>query len=115
MHEIGIANEIIRAGQVEVTLRPGSTLCRIGIRIGVLAGVDIDALNFAFQALTQGTELSNVDFDVQICPRRNRCLACSTEFESAMYCEPCPKCASPDAMLIGGSELDLSYVEVEEA
>jgi len=114
MHEIGIASEVIRAGQVEASRRIGARIVRIGIRIGVLSGVDRDALDFAFTALTQGTELSEVDFEIQSCPRRDRCLACKHEFESALYSEPCPKCGSVETILAGGDELDLSYVEVEE-
>jgi hydrogenase nickel incorporation protein HypA/HybF len=115
MHEIGIANAIIEAGQTEAARRPGSRLIRIGIRVGTLAGVDSDALRFAFAALTQGTELDAVDFEIQSRPRRDRCLDCGREFESGLYCDPCPSCASQRGVLVGGDELDLAYVEVEEA
>jgi hydrogenase nickel incorporation protein HypA/HybF len=115
MHEIGIANEIIKAGLAEVALRPGSTLCRVGVHIGILAGVDLEALRFAFDALTRGTNIEDVEFDLLSCPRRNRCLQCSNEFETDVYCKACPCCSSNEAALIGGEELDLAYVELEEA
>jgi hydrogenase nickel incorporation protein HypA/HybF len=115
MHEIGIANAIIEAGQAEAARHAGSKLVRVGIRIGALAGVDTDALRFAFTALTQGTELDAVDFEIQNCPRRNRCLDCDHEFESALYSDLCPCCASESVVLVGGDELDLAFVEVEEA
>jgi hydrogenase nickel incorporation protein HypA/HybF len=115
MHEIGIANAIIEAGLAEAARRSGSKLVRIGIRVGTLAGVDSDALCFAFTALTQGTELDAVDFEIQSCPRRNRCLDCAHEFETAIYSDRCPRCASEMIALVGGEELDLAYVEVEEA
>jgi hydrogenase nickel incorporation protein HypA/HybF len=114
MHEIGIANSIIEAGQMEAARRPGSKLVRIGIRVGSLAGVDSDALRFAFTALTQDTDLDAVVFEIQSCPRRDRCLDCDREFESGLYCDPCPSCASQRVVLVGGDELDLAYVEVEE-
>ncbi|MEI9977597.1 MAG: hydrogenase maturation nickel metallochaperone HypA [Edaphobacter sp.] len=115
MHEIGIANAIIEAGQAETARHAGSKLLRIGVRIGTLAGVDNDALRFAFAALTQGTQLDGVGFEIQSCPRRNLCLGCGHEFESALYSEPCPRCASEQIILAGGEELDLAYVELEEA
>lgn len=115
MHEIGIANAIIEAGQTEAARRAGSKLLRIGVRVGILSGVDNDALRFAFAALTQGTNLDAVDFEIQSCPRRNRCLECDCEFESGVYSDPCPRCASERSILAGGEELDLAYVEVEEA
>ncbi len=115
MHEIGIANSIIEAGQIEAARLAGSTLLRIGIRVGTLAGVDSDALRFAFAALTQGTDLASVDFEIQSCPRRNQCLDCDEVFETALYSDPCPCCGSEKSILVGGEELDLAYVEVEEA
>lgn len=114
MHEIGIANSIIEAGQAEAARRTGSKLVRVGIRIGVLSGVNNDALRFAFTALTQGTELDTVDFEIQNCPRINRCLDCGHEFESAIYSDPCPCCASQAITWVGGDELELAYVDVEE-
>lgn len=115
MHEIGIANEIIKAGLAEAALRQGSTLRRVGVHIGILAGVDLDALRFAFDALTRETTLQCVEFDLLSCPRRNRCMNCTNEFETGIYCAPCPSCGSGSAALIGGEELDLAYVELEEA
>jgi hydrogenase nickel incorporation protein HypA/HybF len=115
MHEVGIANAILEAGQLEQARRPGSTLVKIGVRIGALAGVDIDALRFAFTALTQGTDLDGTCLEVEARPRRNCCLACGHEFESELYSAPCPACASDNVVLAGGDDLDLAYVELEEA
>jgi len=115
MHEVGIANSVIEAGQIEAARYTGSKLVRIGVRIGTLAGVDTDALRFAFTALVKGTDLDAVDFEIQSCRRRNRCLECDCEFESDLYSNPCPDCASERSILVGGDELDLAYVEVEEA
>ncbi len=115
MHEVGIANSILEAGQAEAARLAGSKLIRIGIRVGILAGVDSDALRFALTALTQDTELDTVGFEIESCPRRDRCLDCDREYESGLYSDPCPACGSQRVVLVGGDELDLSYVEVEEA
>lgn len=114
MHEIGIANSIIEASQAEAARRAGSKLIRVGIRIGALSGVNRDALSFAFTALTQGTDLDEVGFEIEYCSRRDRCLCCGHEFESEIYSNPCPVCAAQETVLVGGNELDLAYVEVEE-
>ncbi len=115
MHEIGIASAIIEAGQAEAARLQGSRLVRVGVRIGALAGVDSDALRFAFTALTRDTELDTVVFEIEGRPRRDRCLDCDQEFESGIYSNPCPVCGSERLLLVGGDELDLAYVEVEEA
>ena len=114
MHEVGIASSVIEAGQVEVRRRHGATLIRVGIRVGVLSGVNVEALRFAFTALTQGTDLETVGFEIRDCGRRDRCLGCGHEFDSELYSTPCPRCSSVESVLIGGDELDLEFVEVEE-
>ncbi|ACO34401.1 MULTISPECIES: hydrogenase maturation nickel metallochaperone HypA [Acidobacterium] len=115
MHEVGIANAILEAAQTEVARLAGTRLTRVGVRIGVLSGVDIDALEFALAALRKGTELEKIDVELQKCPRRNRCAKCGCEFETDLYSEPCPSCANEQVQLIGGEELELAFVEVDEA
>jgi hydrogenase nickel incorporation protein HypA/HybF len=114
MHEIGIADAILEAAQNEARRRKGAILISIGVRVGVLSGVDEEALRFAFTALTLDTNLQEVIFEVLSCNRRNRCLDCGHEFETPLYVAPCPCCRSEKIALAGGDELDLAYVEVEE-
>jgi hydrogenase nickel incorporation protein HypA/HybF len=114
MHEIGIASAILEAAQTETGRRKNATLIRVGVRVGVLSGVDNEALRFALTALTLGTDLETVVFEIQSCNRRNRCLDCGDGFESKLYAVPCPCCKSENLALAGGDELDLAYVEVEE-
>lgn len=114
MHEVGIANSILEAGRAEAGRLAGARLKRIGVRVGVLSGVDLQALEFALMALRMGTDLEDLEIDLQSCPRRNRCAKCGCEFETALYSEPCPSCGSEQAQLIGGEELELAFVEVDE-
>ena len=48
MHEVGIASEILRASHAEAARRPGARLVAVKVRIGVLAGVDADALRILY-------------------------------------------------------------------
>lgn len=114
MHEVGIAQSILDAGKAEAELLAGARLKRIGVRVGVLSGVDLQALEFALTALRAGTDMEAVEIDVQSCPRRNRCAGCGCEFETALYSEPCPGCAGEHARLVGGEELELAFIEVDE-
>lgn len=114
MHEIGIVDAILEAAQTEAGRRKGAILISIGVRVGALSGVDKEALRFAFTALTLGTDLQEVRFEILSCNRRNRCFDCSQEFETPMYVAPCPCCRSEKIAFAGGDELDLAYVEVED-
>lgn len=118
MHEVGIASSILEASHRELELRPGSTLVSIGVRVGVLSGVDIDALRFAFECIVAGTEDENVRFVTESCPRTNRCESCERDFPSPAASPfldaPCPHCGSSQTKFVSGDELDLTFVELEE-
>ena len=114
MHEVGIAQSILEAGRIEADRLAGARLKRIGVRVGVLAGVDLQALEFALMAIRAGTELEEVEIDLQSCPRRNHCATCSIDFETKLYSEPCPSCGNQQVRLIGGEELELAFIEVDE-
>lgn len=118
MHEVGIANSILEAGHATTDQRPGAKLIGIGVRIGVLSGVDVDALRFAFECLTAETDDEHVVFTTEQCPRVNRCDACGHEFESLLASPftdaPCPRCHNVHTSFVSGDQLDIAFVEVEE-
>jgi hydrogenase nickel incorporation protein HypA/HybF len=118
MHEVGIASSILEAGHQEAARRPGAKLMGIGVRIGILSGVDIDALRFAFECITADTEDKKVVLTAESCPRRNRCQDCAHEFTSPPASPftdaPCPRCHSARTSFVSGDQLDIAFVEVEE-
>ncbi|MES2220603.1 MAG: hydrogenase maturation nickel metallochaperone HypA [Acidobacteriota bacterium] len=114
MHEVGIASEILHASQAEAACRPGARLVAVTVRIGVLAGVDSDALQFAWDVMSQQAESYPVTLRIESMPRRNRCQNCGCEFVTEMYSEPCPECSSDKSTLVSGDEMQLASVEVEE-
>ncbi len=114
MHELGIANSVLEAVSTEMRRYPGSYPCKVGIRIGEMAAIDQDALRFCFEAIIQETDLALLELAIEFCPRRHRCQACKCEFIVRDYDSRCPQCASLETTCIGGDELELAYLEVEE-
>ena len=114
MHEMGIAYSVLAAVRTEAKRRPGQTPCKVGVRIGELAALDPEALRFCFEAITRDTELQSLELEIEICPFRFRCLACGHEFVVQNYDSQCPQCADMKTECIGGQELDLAYLEVED-
>lgn len=115
MHEMGIANSILDGVAAELRRRPGSRAVKVGVRIGEFAGVDPDALNFAFEALTLDTPLARVKLDIEYVAPRSRCRDCEREFEVHNYELLCPACGSLSTDRISGDELLFTYLEIEEA
>lgn len=114
MHELGIAEETLAAIQREAERYPNTRAIRAGLRIGELAGVDISALKFAFDAILPGSSCEGMKVEMEYVLRKHRCSDCGTEFIVRNYELNCPQCRSSLTRCISGEELDLAFVEVEE-
>ena len=114
MHEMSIAESLLDAVQAELAHRPGAVPCTLGVRIGELAAIDPEALRFSFEILVQGGPLQSLQLEIETCPRRHRCHTCAREFVVANYDFRCPQCGDEKTECIGGDELSIAYLEVEE-
>jgi hydrogenase nickel incorporation protein HypA/HybF len=115
MHELSIAMSILETAQCETALRKGAELRKIAVRVGELAAVDPDALRFSFEMITQQTDFDQVELDLDYIPRTNRCVDCAAEFVVKNSEFVCPKCGSSETCFLRGDELEIAYLELEEA
>ena len=102
------------AVRAEVRRYPEARASKAGLRIGELAGLDVDSLRFCFEAIVQGTELESLQLEIELCPQRRHCGDCARDFAVRDYELRCPYCGSERGECRGGDELDLTFVEVEE-
>ena len=113
MHEMGIANSVLDAVRAETARFPGGHVFKVGVRIGELAGVNPDALSFCFEVLVRGTELEPLELEIAYIPRSYRCRACAHSYAAAEMDSACPACGMTEFQFLGGDELELAYLEVE--
>jgi len=114
MHELGIATSILESVQSAASRNPGVRITKVGVKIGELAGVDVDALQFGFECLVKDTEWEPLILEVESIPRVQRCPKCKHEFRMTDYDPQCPKCGEYATQCISGEELDIAYMEVDE-
>ena len=115
MHELSIAMSLLQRVGVEAERHPGARFSRVGVRIGELSGVDPDALAFGFEMLVKDTRWEPLQLDIEFCHRRQRCSTCGHEFTTAQFDTACTKCGETLTSCIGGDELDIAYIEVEDS
>lgn len=114
MHEMGIVSSVLDAVRTEAGRYPGSRPSRVGLRVGEWSGVDRESLRFCFEALVVDSDLDGLQLQIDYRERRNRCENCSAEFAVENYETRCPQCGSETTTAIGGTELDIAFVELEE-
>lgn len=113
MHELGIAQSIIKTVEHETETRGLPPVAEIGLRIGALSGVLPDALAFGFEALVADTPLASCQLVIEHVPAQARCKVCSHQFEVDDFFFSCPACEAVQVSVIHGYELDISYLKVE--
>jgi hydrogenase nickel incorporation protein HypA/HybF len=114
MHELSIAESILNRIHEE-SVRRGARIIAVGVRIGELSGVDPDALSFGFEVPSKDTPLEGVMLEIDFRKRKQRCNSCGGEFETDVMLTTCPACGNPETVCIAGDELDIAYIELEDA
>ncbi|MFI1169078.1 hydrogenase maturation nickel metallochaperone HypA [Streptomyces sp. NPDC020801] len=116
MHELSIATAIVeRAGEL-ARADGADAVSAVTVRVGELAGVVPDALEFAFEVARQGTALDGARLVVEQVTARAYCAPCADEFPVGM--PPffwCPRCDRPSQELRSGRELDITGIEAGPA
>jgi hydrogenase nickel incorporation protein HypA/HybF len=113
MHELSLALNILEITEDSVKANKVSRVDEIVIEVGILAGVEISALETALDSIRQGTILEKSKISIDIIPGKAICRNCKQEFEpDTIYCI-CPNCNHYGSDLISGGELKVKTIIAE--
>jgi hydrogenase nickel incorporation protein HypA/HybF len=114
MHELSLM-EAVREQALEQASRHGAgRIVAITLRIGSLAGVEPEALRFAFTVVMADTMAEGARLVIEAVPAVCFCSPCGQPFPApGGNCE-CPRCGAISLELLQGRELELRSLEVEE-
>lgn len=112
MHEFGIAESLLNTAIETARTNHATRVEQINIRIGALAGVVDEALQFAFDALADGTAAQGARLVIEPVPVTCYCAACARPFEPPRFSYRCPICQALSREIKTGRELQLSSIEV---
>jgi len=113
MHELSIMQSALDQVLEKARQAGASRVHAIRLRIGTLSGVVPDALQFAFEALADGTPAQGARLLIEDVPARFWCPTCSHEFAATRMFAECPDCHRPSAELRAGREMELTSLEVD--
>lgn len=105
MHELSIVLSIVDIAREQVQRAGAKQVDRIDLDIGVLSGVELSALDFAWQAGVPNTVLAGAERHVHRIPGRARCMDCGAEFDAEELYQPCPRCGQYLSEIMQGKEL----------
>jgi hydrogenase nickel incorporation protein HypA/HybF len=108
MHELAIAESVVSSVLERTGDRPVSV---VRLRVGGLAGVVPEALDFCFELAAAGTPLDGAALEIVEERGRAHCRSCAADFDLVDAILLCG-CGSADVELLSGRELSVTSVEV---
>ncbi len=112
MHELSIAQSILEIVEGSVPEEQATGVRTVHVRVGRLSGVVADSLDFCFSAIVAGTPLSLATLSIECVPAVSECKDCSHRFTIEDPAFFCPSCSSTRVLLVSGTELEVSRVEL---
>jgi hydrogenase nickel incorporation protein HypA/HybF len=115
MHEMGIVQSIMDIVKQQAEQHQAKRVVRISLEFGLLTAVMPDAIQFAFDVLSQDTVAQNADLEIRIIPIKAFCVECDKSFVMEEYQPFCPECQSAALHIIEGrDEMRIASLEVED-
>ena len=116
MHELSIVASIVDSVTASLANYPGARVIEVRLRVGQLASVIEDSLQFCFGIATQGTPVEGARLVVETVPVTVYCEACRQESPlDSLQSFRCPICGQPASDVRHGRELEIHAIEIEEA
>ena len=111
MHEFSIAEALV--GQVLRHAPAGACVREVEIQVGVLRGLEPEAMTMSWEAVTQDTPIAGAVLHMDVRPWTITCGECGRTWESPVPFVECA-CGNVSPTPVGGDELNLVSITVDE-
>ena len=110
MHELGICDALLKMVRNIAAEESLEEITRITVEVGSLSGVVPAYMSDCWVAVTDGTELAEVEFVVEELEGTARCLDCGEEFPADVNRLRCPSCGGEKLTPLTGRDLTLKEI-----
>ncbi len=113
MHEMSIVVSIVDIAESEAKKANAEKITELEMDIGTVSGIELDALNFAFDCIKPRTMLKNAKIKINIIQAKSICMDCKYEFETENVYTLCPECDSYKTEILQGKEMKVKSILVD--
>ncbi len=111
MHEYSIVSALLDQVEHQLAMHPRATVRRVSVKIGELAGVEIELLRTAYDTIRERSVCASAELAIEAVPAAWQCVGCARAIETGAVLR-CPDCGRP-ARLATGGEIILERIEME--
>lgn len=112
MHEMSLAEGMREIIIDTATKHNAAKIARVRVEIGRFAGVQKEALAFAFDVVMRGSPAEGAELVMLDLPGDAMCYGCGERVEIEQRLDPCPLCASNRLMPMSGDEMRIKDLEI---
>lgn len=114
MHELSIAQSILEIAEKAVPQDKEVIVSSVGLQVGELSGVEVDALQFALSIIKNDTLLHHAVLNIEVVKGEAQCSRCKAVFALPSFGTCCPQCSAYSMTILKGRELRVLNIVVDE-
>ena len=115
MHELSLATSIVESVSETLAGYPNTRVLEVRLRVGVLAAVEEESLQFCFGLATENTPVAGSRLVVHRLPVILYCSDCKQSFElPGLQSFRCPHCDGAQIEIRQGKEMEIDSLELED-
>jgi hydrogenase nickel incorporation protein HypA/HybF len=113
MHELSVATALVEQVLAVMAREGAHELVAVTVSVGVLSGVEPDALAFCFPLAIEGTLLQGSRLHLEMVPVQLQCRSCGLVSQpETNWLIRCLACGSGEVEIMAGHDLVLCSMEV---
>ena len=113
MHEMSLAEGVLQLIEDSAKTQDFSRVKTVWLEIGQLAGVEVEAMKFCFDAVVRDSIAQDAKLEIIDTPGQAWCMQCSDTVQVQALYDVCPKCGSHQIQVTGGNEMRVKELDVE--
>jgi hydrogenase nickel incorporation protein HypA/HybF len=113
MHELSLCESILQVLEQQATVQQYTKVRIVWLEIGVLSGVEPEAMRFSFDVVTIGSLADQAKLEIIEVPGQAWCMACACNVVVEQLYDVCPKCGSHQLQVNNGDQMRIKEIEVE--
>ena len=112
MHEMSLCEGIRQVVDQAAAAPDIERVTKVRLEIGSFAGVEKDALTFAWEVVMRGSKAEGAALEMIDLPGKAMCFDCIKTVSIAGRFDPCPECGGGRLLPEGGDEMRVKDMEV---
>ncbi|MDQ6997640.1 MAG: hydrogenase maturation nickel metallochaperone HypA [Mariprofundus sp.] len=113
MHEMSLCEGVIQLIEQQASEQHFIKVTTVWLEIGALAGVEIEAMRFSFDAIARDTIADAAKLEVIHIQGRAVCPICKHQTQVSARFDICPECGHYPLDILAGEEMRIKELEVQ--